>query len=59
MSHDLHSRAIVPDSMMACRMSDRQEAAVRKWIKVYVAKKWITEDDGRYLLAVWLGDPLD
>lgn len=59
MSHDLHSRAIVPDSMMACRMTPKQEAAVRKWIKVYVVSGKISEADGRYLLAVWLGDPLD
>lgn len=59
MSQDLYGRAIVPDSMMACRMSAREEAAVRLWIMVYVAKGWISEDDRRYLLAVWLGDPLD
>lgn len=54
-SHNINDRAIIPDSMMACRMTAEQEDAVRHW----VGKLARDEDDHRYLLAVWLGDPLD
>jgi hypothetical protein len=55
MSHNINDRALVPDSMMACRMSPEQEDAVRYWVN----KLARDESDRRYLLAVWVGDPLD
>lgn len=59
MSHDLANRGIIPALMSACRMTPEQDHAVRFWVDLYVRARKITEDDRRYLLAVWLGDPLD
>ncbi len=55
MNYNLNDRALLPDSLMACQMSAEEESAARSCIE----KMAHDEDDRRYLLAVWLGDPLD
>lgn len=55
MSHNLNDRALVPDSLMACRIEPEHEAMMRQWIEDLSNDRY----DQAYLLAVILGDDLD
>lgn len=66
MSHDLHSRGIVPNFLGACEI-ENPEWLIKYlhghdqqwWVRYFVEKYATDEDDQRLLLAIILDDDLD
>jgi hypothetical protein len=65
MSHDLHSRAIIPSSLGACEI-ENPEWLIKYlhnhdqewWVRYFVAKLARDQTDHDLLLAIILGDDL-
>lgn len=63
-SHDTHSRAIVPESLAACAIDDQPSDVLlgrnaEFWMRYFIKKHAKDETDRRFLLAVLLGDPYE